>query len=135
MLRKFKVTVNNEIYEVLVEEIVDNNPHVTSSTPQTKTQAPSSPSAPPPTAAPSSTPAAPAPAKGEGQGVVAPLPGTILDIKVKSGDQVTAGQTVVILEAMKMENEIAAPISGTVTSILVSKGQNVNTNDILLTIK
>lgn len=135
MLRKFKVTVNNEIYEVLVEEISDTRLETVSTTPPVKREIPSTPSTPPPASAPSKPTATPAQAKGEGQGVTAPLPGTILDIKVKAGDQVAAGQTVVILEAMKMENEIAAPIAGTVTSILVSKGQNVNTNDILLTIK
>lgn len=134
MLRKFRVTVNNEIYEVLVEEILENNPQVTTSTPQPKPEMPAPPT-PPSTSGPSTGKAAPAPAKGEGESVVSPLPGVILSINVKVGDQVTAGQTVIILEAMKMENEIPAPITGTVTSILVSKGQTVNTNDVLLTIK
>lgn len=132
MLRKFRVTVNNETYEVLVEEVTENNqpaPAATAAPPAPPTPPPSS-SAPAPAAAPATPPA-----KGEGQSVVSPLPGVVLSINVKVGDQVTAGQTVVILEAMKMENEIPAPINGTVTSILVSKGQSVNTNDVLLTIK
>ncbi|HHY59486.1 MAG TPA: biotin/lipoyl-binding protein [Clostridia bacterium] len=132
MLRKFKVTVNNETYEVLVEEVTENNQPAPAAT-----AAPPAPPTPPPPSsapAPAAAPATP-PAKGEGQSVVSPLPGVVLSINVKVGDQVTAGQTVVILEAMKMENEIPAPINGTVTSILVSKGQSVNTNDVLLTIK
>jgi biotin carboxyl carrier protein len=63
------------------------------------------------------------------------MPGTVLDIKVKPGDAVTAGQVLLILEAMKMENEIIAPSSGTVDTIQVSKGASVNAGDILLSIK
>jgi biotin carboxyl carrier protein len=63
------------------------------------------------------------------------MPGTILDIKVKSGDAVTAGQILLILEAMKMENEIIAPSAGTIDTIQVSKGSSVNAGDVLLSIK
>lgn len=63
------------------------------------------------------------------------MPGTILDIKVKSGDAVTAGQVLLILEAMKMENEIIAPSSGTVDTVQVVRGASVNAGDILLSIK
>lgn len=134
MIRKFKITVNNEVYEVEVEEITEGG----------AVQPPAAP-APAPRPVQATQPAveskpAPAPAPtpktpGSGQQVVAPLPGNVLNILVNVGDKVTAGQTVLILEAMKMENEIAAPISGTVTSLLVSKGQTVNTNEALLTIE
>lgn len=133
MLRKFKVTVNNEIYEIQVEEIVEDGTLLTSTAPIEKT----------PITLPQSAPA-PAPPQantsvkqtsGTGHPVVAPLPGIILNILVNAGEKVTAGQTVLVLEAMKMENEIAAPVTGTVTSLLVSKGQNVNTNETLLTIE
>ena len=78
----------------------------------------------------SSTPTAAA-----GKPVVAPLPGTINEIKVKVGDKVNAGDTVVILEAMKMQNNIEAETSGTITSINVNKGDAVMEGDTLVTIK
>ncbi len=78
------------------------------------------------------TPAAPATG---GKPVVAPLPGTINEIKVKVGDKVNAGDTVVILEAMKMQNNIEAETSGTITSINVNKGDAVMEGDTLVTIK
>ncbi len=70
-----------------------------------------------------------------GKTVVAPLPGTINEIKVKVGDKVNAGDTVVILEAMKMQNNIEAETSGTITSINVNKGDAVMEGDTLVTIK
>ena len=75
-----------------------------------------------------------APTAGAGKPVVAPLPGTINEIKVKVGDKVNAGDTVVILEAMKMQNNIEAETSGTITSINVNKGDAVMEGDTLVTI-
>ena len=100
-----------------------------------------------PTAAPTATPtatttpaatttaAAQPAAAASGKPVVAPLPGTINEIKVKVGDKVNAGDTVVILEAMKMQNNIEAETSGTITSINVNKGDAVMEGDTLVTIK
>uniref|UniRef100_UPI004027C59D biotin/lipoyl-containing protein n=1 Tax=Segatella hominis TaxID=2518605 RepID=UPI004027C59D len=76
-----------------------------------------------------------APTAAAGKPVVAPLPGTINEIKVKVGDKVNAGDTVVILEAMKMQNHIEAETSGTITSINVNKGDAVMEGDTLVTIK
>ena len=76
-----------------------------------------------------------APTAAAGKPVVAPLPGTINEIKVKVGDKVNAGDTVVILEAMKMQNNIEAETSGTITSINVNKGDAVMEGDTLVTIK
>ena len=76
-----------------------------------------------------------APTTAAGKPVVAPLPGTINEIKVKVGDKVNAGDTVVILEAMKMQNNIEAETSGTITSINVNKGDAVMEGDTLVTIK
>lgn len=73
-------------------------------------------------------------ASAGGKPVVAPLPGTINDIKVKVGDKVSAGDTVVILEAMKMQNNIEAETSGTIASINVNKGDAVMEGDTLVTI-
>ena len=76
-----------------------------------------------------------APTAAAGKPVVAPLPGTINEIKVKVGDKVNTGDTVVILEAMKMQNNIEAETSGTITSINVNKGDAVMEGDTLVTIK
>ncbi|MDO4691324.1 MAG: biotin/lipoyl-containing protein [Porphyromonadaceae bacterium] len=85
-------------------------------------------------AAPTSAPApAPAAASGSGKPVLSPLPGVILDIKVQVGDQVKAGQTVAVLEAMKMENNINAEIDGVVTAVKVAKGDSIlEGSDIIL---
>ena len=77
-------------------------------------------------------PAAPAGAAGSVT-VTAPMPGNILDVKVKAGDSVKAGDTLLILEAMKMENEISAPQDGTIASVNVRKGDVVNSGDLLCT--
>lgn len=95
------------------------------------------------TGAPAVTPQATAPAtqtatasapQGKGEVVTAPLPGVILDIKVKVGDVVKAGQTVAVLEAMKMENEIEATASGTVTAVNAGKGDSVLEGAAIITI-
>lgn len=72
--------------------------------------------------------------QGKGEVVTAPLPGVILDIKVKVGDAVKAGQTVAVLEAMKMENEIEATASGTVTAVNAGKGDSVLEGAAIITI-
>lgn len=79
-------------------------------------------------------PAKPAPAAGKGVKVAAPLPGTITEINVQVGDVVKDGDTVVVLEAMKMQNNIEAECGGTVTSVLVNKGDTVMEGDPLITI-
>ena len=86
------------------------------------------------TNASSATTTKPAAAAASGKPVVAPLPGTINEIKVKVGDKVNAGDTVVVLEAMKMQNNIDAETSGTIASINVNKGDAVMEGDTLVTI-
>ncbi|AEK72913.1 putative acetyl-CoA carboxylase biotin carboxyl carrier protein subunit [Thermococcus sp. 4557] len=97
--------------------------------------APSAPSTPAPAAAPALAPvapAAPAPAPA-GEGVVtAPMPGKILRILVKEGEQVKTGQGLLVLEAMKMENEIPAPKDGVVKKILIKEGDTVDTGQALI---
>ena len=85
-----------------------------------------------PKAAPA--PAAPKAASAGGQSVAAPMPGTILAVNVKPGQAVKKGDVLIMLEAMKMENEIMAPVDGTVGAVNVTKGQSVQSGDVLLTL-
>ncbi|MBR7083598.1 MAG: biotin/lipoyl-binding protein, partial [Oscillospiraceae bacterium] len=77
---------------------------------------------------------APAPSVGAGEKVTAPMPGTILDVKVSQGASVSKGDVIMVLEAMKMENDIVAPCDGSVTSIVVKKGDSVQSGDTLATV-
>lgn len=125
-MKRFNITVNGKAYDVAVEEIGGGAP----------VAAAPAPAAPAPTAAPAPAPApAAAPANVEGTKVTAPMPGTILDIKVKVGDEVSEGQVLLILEAMKMENDIPALATGKVAAINVNKGDTVNSNDVLVVIQ
>ena len=90
------------------------------------------PAAPVVEAAPSAAPAAAPAVTGAGEKVDSPMPGTILKVNVAAGQTVKEGDLLVILEAMKMENEIFAPKGGTVTQVLVEKGASVNTGDVLV---
>jgi len=126
------VTVNGKAYDV---EIVGQAPKKI--TPVAKPAAPATAPAAKPAAAPAAaaaTPAAPAAAPGEGTPFKAPLPGTINDIKVAVGQTVNVGDVVLILEAMKMENEITAEKAGTITSITVNKGDSVMEGTTMFTI-
>ncbi len=120
-MKRFNITVNGKAYDVAVEELDANA---------------AAPVAAAPAAAPvASAPAAPAAAPaGAGDPVKAPMPGTVLDIKVNVGDTVAENQLLVVFEAMKMENEIMAPKAGKVASIAVKKGENFATDAVLLTI-
>lgn len=130
-MKNYRITVNGNTYDVQVEELGASAPQAVSAP---ATPAPAA--APAPAPAPAATPApAPAPAPaGGGKEVTAPMPGNILDIKVNVGDSVAANQVVIVLEAMKMENDIVTPVAGTVASINVTKGQAVNSGDVLITV-
>ena len=131
---RYKVTLNNKVYEVEVEEtsamLVD----------EYEALAPVAPAAPvaaaPVAAAPAAAPAsAPAPvAAAAGEQVTAPMPGTILKVNATQGAAVKKGDILVVLEAMKMENEILAPKDGTVAQIAVTKGATVDTGALLAVI-
>ena len=136
-MKEYKYKINGNLYNVVIGDIEDNIAHVevngTHYTVEMEKKPKAAP-APKPVARPVAKPAAaPAPAASAPvskpaagkSGVKSPLPGVILDIKVKEGDEVKKGQTVIILEAMKMENSINADKDGKVTAINVSKGESV----------
>lgn len=116
-MRKFNIKVNGQAYEVEVEEVAGGF-----------APAPVVPvtAAPAPAVAPVAAPAG-------GTQLKAPMPGTVIDFKATNGAAVKKGQTVLILEAMKMENEIVAPVDGVITFV-ASKGASVNTDDLLAVI-
>ena len=130
---KYVVTVNGEKYEVEVER-VDGKSSRKRMERGAKTRVETVRESEPVVAA---TPvsAAPVASTGGAGAVVSPMPGVILDIKVKEGDSVSEGQTVIILEAMKMENEIVSEFTGTVSAIRVKKGDTVDTDAVLVEIK
>jgi len=115
-MKKYRVNVNGTNYEVELELVSEN---------EVKSAAPA--------AAPAAAPVAAAPVGGET--VTAPMPGPILDVKVAAGAAVKKGDVLMILEAMKMENEILAPCDGTVAALNVSKGTTVETGTVLCVIK
>ena len=135
-MKEYKYKINGNLYNVVIGDIEENIAHVevngTHYTVEMEKKPKEAPAPKPvvrPVAKPAAAPApatAPAskPAAGK-SGVKSPLPGVILDIKVKEGDEVKKGQTVIILEAMKMENSINADKDGKVTAINVSKGESV----------
>lgn len=123
-MRIYNIKVNGKTYEVKVMGITEVEPVEV----KTVKGAVSAPAAP---AAKEEKAAAPVSA-GNGTPVPSPMQGTILDVKVKAGDSVKAGQILCILEAMKLENEIKAPSDGTIVSVNVTKGQQVNSKDTLV---
>lgn len=114
---KYKVTLNNKVFEVEVEE---GKAVILSEGDVAAAPAP----APAPAAAPTA-PVAPAAPAGSGDAVTSPLPGTVLDVKVQNGQSVKSGDVLVVVEAMKMENEIMAPRDGVISSVATSKGAAV----------
>ena len=117
-MKKYRVTVNGTAYEVELEELTG---------------------AAPASAAPAAAPAAPvapaAAAPAGGEQVTSPMPGTILAVNVAAGDAVKRGQVLMILEAMKMENEIMCPCDGKVVSVNTSKGASVESGTLLCVIQ
>ena len=120
-MKKYRVHVNGTVYEIEVEALNNAAP---AAAPVAAAPAPAAPVA--------AAPVAAAPVAGES--VTSPMPGTILSVDIAVGDAVEEGQTLVILEAMKMENEIPCPVKGKVVSINVTKGATVDTGDVLCVI-
>lgn len=117
-MKRYTITVNGTAYDVTVDEANGAAP---------------APVAAAPAAAPAPSPKA-APAAQGAIKVEAPMPGTILDVKVSNGASVNAGDVLCILEAMKMENEIVAPQAGTVASVSVAKGDSVEAGQVIITL-
>ena len=128
---KYLVTLNGNEYEV---EVGADSVTLTAERIGAAKAAPAPAPAPVPAPAPAAVSAPAAPVPGSGTTVAAPMPGNILKVMVKPGDAVKSGQILLLLEAMKMENEIYSPCDGTVSSVLVSVGGTVNSNDPMVVI-
>ena len=124
-MKTYNITINGVTYAVEVEEV--------SGVASAPAAAPAAPVA--PKAAPAAAPAAPkAAGKAGAVAVKAPMPGNIIKVNVKPGDAVKKGDVLVVLEAMKMENDVCAPEDGTVASVEVAKGATVETDTVLVTL-
>lgn len=131
MLKKYKISVDGKSYEVEVEDIDSrasvNARSAPAAAPVSTPAAPAAPAAPESSARPVS-----AAADIKGETLRAPMPGTILSVAASVGQNVKRGEILLVLEAMKMENEIVAHIDGTVSAIYVQKGSTVNAGDVLV---
>ncbi len=140
-MSKYRITLDGKTYEMDVE-LIGEGGAVKAAKPAVAAASATAPvkSASAVSAAPVSAPAAPAPSPkapveaGSGT-VIAPMPGTVIRIDKKVGDEVKAGENVLILEAMKMENEISAPVSGTIAAINCTAGGTVSGGDVLFEVK
>ena len=127
MMKTYNITINGVTYAVEVEEV-----GAASVAAPAPTAAPAAPKAAP---APAAAPAAPkAAGKAGAVAVKAPMPGNVIKVNVKPGDAVKKGDVLVVLEAMKMENDICAPADGTVASVEAAKGSTVETDAVLVTL-
>ncbi len=113
-MKKYRVNVNGTDYEITLETLKEGEDFAPKAAP-----------------APVAAPAAPVAAPAGAETITSPMPGTILAVNVKAGDTVAAGQVLMVLEAMKMENEIMAPRAGKVASVNVDKGAAVESGTVL----
>lgn len=115
-MKKYVIKLNGKVYEVEMGEAGAGTPMAA------------------PSVAPMAAPASAAPANVSGETVTAPMPGSIIDVKVKVGDMVAKDQVIFVLEAMKMENEIVAPRAGQIALVNISKGDVVNPGETMIVI-
>ncbi len=129
-MKKFRITIGKKSYEVTVEDLTEKSPSPSStgSTPPPPTPAESTPK-------PKSSTAPKPQLPIETGAVTSPMAGVVKSVLVKQGDDVKQGQPLVLLEAMKMENQITAPVAGSVKSVDVNEGQNVGEGDVLLVLE
>lgn len=126
-MKMFRVVVNGNEYKVEIEELADGQTSAAPAAPQPAVPKPA------PAAKPAAAPkAAPQAAPAAGGAIAAPMPGTILSVSVAVGDKVEQGQVLLVLEAMKMENEIMAPSAGVVEQVNAVQGQSVNAGETLV---
>jgi glutaconyl-CoA/methylmalonyl-CoA decarboxylase subunit gamma len=139
-MKEITISLNGKSYDVKVgdtstspvEVIVDGNSYQVEFEEAASSQTPVTHKTATPVAAPAVLVAAPVPAAATGNGVRAPMPGTIVSVDVKPGDKVTRGQQLVSLEAMKMKNSIKSPVDAVVKSVHVTNGQKVQFNDVIV---
>lgn len=122
-MKRYQISVNGQSYDVTVEELEGG----------AAMPAPAPKPAPAAAPTPAAEPAKPQAPAG-GTTVPSPMPGVIVDVRAQEGQKVEAGDVLVVLEAMKMENDIVAPVAGTVSSVLVKKGDTVESNQTIVTI-
>ena len=135
-MKNYRITVNGKVYEVSVEEVGAFAAPVAPAAPAAPV-APASvaaPATPAPAAAPAPTPAPAAPVSADGEKVTAPMPGSVIDVKVSVGQSVKKGDVLLVLEAMKMENDITSPCDGTVAALPATRGATVQAGDTLVVI-
>ena len=129
-MTKYRIKLNGKVYEMEVELIGGNGPSQ-----PVKNQTPAAASVPVrETAAPKAA-AASSPAVNQAGAVTSPLQGTVIKVNAANGDAVKAGQTVIVLEAMKMQNDIAAPKDGVLSDLAVAVGDNVRSGQVLFVVK
>jgi biotin carboxyl carrier protein len=140
-MKEYKFKVSGKDYTVSVDNVEENIVDVVVNGTSHKVELEKAPEAPAPVARPvvqrpteTATPAAPAATGGSGKPLKSPLPGVIIDVFVRKGDVVKNGQKVLLLEAMKMENNIDSDRDGTILDIKIAKGDNVNEGDTLIII-
>lgn len=127
-VRRFRITINGKVYEVEAEEVSTGG----TAQPTVELPQPTISKRPDGTLKPTVNPSTASSSHALGSVIDAPLPGLVLDVKVVEGQSVDAGQVLVILEAMKMENEIVASDAGTVAQVRVTKGDSVSAGDVLV---
>ena len=134
-MKRFQITVTGNAYDVQVEEMGGAAASAPAAVPAPSAPAPVAAPAPAADPAPAAAPAPAAPVAAGAETINAPMPGNIVNVMVKAGDTVAKGQVLLVLEAMKMENEIMSPRDGVVAGVHVSKGESVDSGKLLVSLQ